>query len=288
LSKTKQRGSGWSIKLVFNLYKLFGYKFIYYLMYPVTFFYFIFATNVKESLKIYYKHLDIEFTNTLYYEHLRIFAITMVDRFITKIDPKSYTYIGDEESFLRILDRATILVQSHFGGWASSANVSKTSNTVNIVMQESLMDSIKSIEKSINIKENIKIIDLSSGGISVSLQIANALNNNEIVGIMGDRFANKNSIIEIDFLGQKANFNKNPFQIAYKMDKPILIYFVIYIDIQVYKVEFIEINIDRNKSETEAIKEALCIYVTNYEKMISLYPNQWLNFYDFWEIDETL
>ncbi len=257
-------------------------------MYPVTFFYFLFATNVKESLKIYYKHLDIEFTDAIYYEHLRIFAITMVDRFITKVDPKSYTYIGDEESLLRILDRATILVQSHFGGWASSANVSKTSNTVNIVMQESLMDSIKSIEKSINIKENIKIIDLSSGGISVSLQIANALNNNEIVGIMGDRSANKNSIIEMDFLGQKANFNKNPFQIAYKMDKPILIYFVIYIDIQVYKVEFIEINIDRNKSETEAIKEALCIYVTNYEKMISLYPNQWLNFYDFWEIDETL
>ena len=49
---TKQRGSGWSIKLAFNLYKLFGYKFIYIIMYPVTFFYFIFASNVKESLKI--------------------------------------------------------------------------------------------------------------------------------------------------------------------------------------------------------------------------------------------
>ncbi|XQC05512.1 hypothetical protein ACOAJ8_11270 [Arcobacter cryaerophilus gv. pseudocryaerophilus] len=59
---TIQRGSGWSIKLVFTLYKFFGYKFTYYLMYPVTFFYFIFASNVYKSLKIYYEKLNIPFT----------------------------------------------------------------------------------------------------------------------------------------------------------------------------------------------------------------------------------
>ncbi|MCD6173260.1 MAG: lysophospholipid acyltransferase family protein [Sulfurimonas sp.] len=257
-------------------------------MYPVTFFYFIFAKNVKESLKIYYKHLDIKFTNAIYYEHLRIFAITMVDRFITKVDSKSYTFICDDDKLLKILSNATILVQSHFGGWASSANVSKTENKVNIVMQEVLMDSIKSIEKSIEIKENVNIIDLSSGGISVSLQIANALNNNEIVGIMGDRAANKNSTIAIDFLGEKANFNKNPFQIAYKMDKPVLIYFVIYLDIRLYKIDFIEIEIDKSKNKDEAIREAIGIYVKKYEDIVLKYSNQWLNFYDFWDKDESI
>ena len=64
--QTKQSGSGWSIRLAFNLYKLLGYKFVYYLMYPVTFFYFIFASNVKSALKIYYQHLGIKFTNKVY------------------------------------------------------------------------------------------------------------------------------------------------------------------------------------------------------------------------------
>ena len=63
----KQRGSGWSIKLVFNLYKLFGYNFIYYLMYPVSFFYFLFAKNVRIALKDYYKNLDQEFNNWIYF-----------------------------------------------------------------------------------------------------------------------------------------------------------------------------------------------------------------------------
>lgn len=283
--KTKQRGSGWSIKLVFNLYKLFGYKFIYYLMYPVTFFYFIFATNVKESLKIYYKHLGIELTNKRYFEHLRIFAITMVDRFITNVDPNSYTYIFDNEDIPHnILNKSTILLQSHFGGWASSSNVSRTNNKIHIVMQEVLLDSIKKIENSLDVKSNISIIDLNNGGLSVSIEIANALMNNEIVAMMGDRAFNTAGTISTTFLGEEADFNKNPFQIAYKMDIPILIYFVIYIDIKRYKIEYLKIVLDKNKTADEAIAEALKKYVCMYENILQKYPNQWLNFYDFWEI----
>ena len=89
---TVQRGSGWSIKLVFTLYKIFGYKFTYFLMFPVTFFYFLFASNVKIALKIYYAKLDIEFSNKIYYKHLFNFAICMVDRFISKYDCKSYNF----------------------------------------------------------------------------------------------------------------------------------------------------------------------------------------------------
>jgi predicted LPLAT superfamily acyltransferase len=280
---TKQRGSGWSIKLVFNLYKLFGYKLIYYLMYPVTFFYFIFAYNVKDALKIYYKNIGVPFNNLVYYEHLRIFAITMVDRFITRVDPKSYTYTYDDpQTPLEIFSKSAILLQSHFGGWASSANVSRTSNKIHIVMQEALMDSIKEIEDSLDIQTNINIIDLNSGGLSVSIQVANALMNNEVVAIMGDRPSNENGTIAVDFFKKKASFNKNPFQIAYKMKQPIVVYFVIYQKVQHYKFEYFTIELDYSKGEEEAILEGVQRYVASYESYIKQYPNQWLNFYDFW------
>lgn len=283
--RTKQRGSGWSIKLVFNLYKLFGYKFVYYLMYPVTFFYFIFAKNVKESLKIYYKHLNIELTNKIYYEHLRIFAITMLDRFITKVDKESYTFLYDNQDIpLDILSKGTVLLFSHFGGWAASSNVSPSSNKMNIVMQETLMDAIKEIENSIeSTKTNIFIIDLKAGPISVSVQIANALMNEEIVAIMGDRASNKKATVAVDFLNEKAYFNKNPFQIAYKIDKPILIYFVVLVGMQRYKIEYLRVDMDKTKAEDKAVLEAVNIYVKEYEGIIKRYPNQWLNFYDFWD-----
>ncbi|MCK5110663.1 MAG: lysophospholipid acyltransferase family protein [Arcobacteraceae bacterium] len=282
--RTQQRGSGWSIKLAFNLYKILGYKFIYYLMYPVTFFYFIFASNVKDALKIYYKHLNIKFTNKIYYEHLRLFAICMIDRFISKIDIQNYTFkFDDEDTPTAILNDGAILLFSHFGGWAASVNSANVKNKINVVMKETMMGEIKEIENSIETKSNTHIIDLSSGTLSVSIQIANALLKNEVVAIMGDRSANKKAEIEIEFLGEMARFNKNPFQIAYKTHKPILVYFIILISMQEYKIEWIKIDMDTTLTEQEAVLKGLQTYIKKYEEIIKIYPNQWLNFYDFWE-----
>ena len=282
--RTKQRGSGWSIKLVFNLYKLFGYKFIYYLMYPVSFFYFLFASNVRKSLKIYYGRLGIKFANTVYYNHLRIFAITMVDRFITKILPEDFEFIYDDlERLVEISSKANILIFSHFGGWASASNFSKSDNQMNIAMQETLMDSIKNIENSLGQKTSVNIIDINQGGIASSILISKALLRNELVAVMGDRTASKNANKAIKFLGENAFFNQNPFQIAYKMNKPIVVYFVILIGMQKYKLEFIEIDMDISKKKDISVLEALQKYVSSYENIIKKYPNQWFNFYDFWE-----
>ena len=281
--QTKQRGSGWSIALVFNLYKKLGYNFIYYLMYPVSFFYFLFATNVKKSLKIYYNNINIKFTNKIYFEHLRIFAVCMVDRFISKADSKSYIFEYDDISVpTKILNEGTILLYSHFGGWAASSNSSHVTNKLNIVMKEVLLEGIKEIENSLEKKQNINIIDLDQGTISVSVQIANALMNDEIVAIMADRASNKKAEISVDFFNKKAKFNKNPFQIAYKTDKPILVYFIVLTGIQKYKVEYLLINLDKTKPEVEAINIALDTYTKEYEKIIKKYPNQWFNFYNFW------
>ncbi len=280
----KQRGSGWSIQLAVFLYRIFGYKFFYYLLYPITFFYFLVAKNIKESLKIYYENLGIEFKNKIYYEHLRVFAICMTDRFMSKIDPEDYTFEYDNiEIPIKILESGTILVYSHFGGWAASISGVHVKNKINIVMQEAMIDSIKKLEKSIGLKSQLNIIDLNKGTLAVTVQIANALMNEEVVTIMADRASNKKAEMEAVFLNKKAKFNKNPFQIAYKTGKPILAYFIILTGMQKYRVEYIEINMDRSKTEDEAVKVALYQYVKKFEEIVRQYPNQWFNFFDFWE-----
>ncbi|MEA3456008.1 MAG: lipid A biosynthesis acyltransferase [Campylobacterota bacterium] len=284
MAETRQRGSGWSIGLVMRLYALLGYRFSYYLMYPVTFFYFIFATNVKEALKIYYAHLGLPFNSKVYYKHLRIFAICMLDRFVSRIDPESYTYEYDNGDVpIKILSGASILLHSHFGGWAASSNAIRVKNRLNIVMNEAMLGGIKEVEEKEEFKKNIHIIDLSSGTISVSVQIANALLDEEIVAMMGDRAATEKSEIEIKFLGEEARFNKSPFQIAYKMNKPILVYFILFTGIQKYKVEYLRIDMDSSKPEEDAIYEALGTYTALYEKIVKKYPEQWFNLYNFWE-----
>jgi len=284
MNQTKQRGSRHSIKFVLFLYTIFGYKFIYYFMYPVTFFYFLIANNVKQSLKDYYAHLNIPFTTQIYFTHLRMFAISMLDRFISKIHPEQYTFeYKNNEVPIDIMSSGVVLIHSHFGGWAASPTGSHVTNKINIVMQESMLADIKALEKDLEIKSNINVIDINKSNIGVSIEIANALMNEEIVAIMADRIANSKAACEVSFLGENAVFNKNPFQVAYKTNKPLLVYFIIWVGIQRYKVEYIEIHMDRNTSESEATMDALQLYVNKYEEIIKLYPTQWFNLYNFWE-----
>ena len=282
--ETKQRGSGWSIALVYNLYKLFGFRFIYILIYPITFFYFLFATNVKDSLKIYYQQIEKDFNVRVYFEHLRIFANCLVDRFITKLTDEEYVFAYDDIDIpTKILNNGCILLHSHFGGWAASANMAHITNKIHLVMKEVLLESIKKIENSKKNKQNLNNIDLNEGGISVSIKIANALLENDIVAMMGDRASNDKGKKAIYFFGKLANFNKNPFQIAYKINKPILVYFIVFQSMKKYKVEYLVIELDKNLKEEEAVLEAMKKYIKKYEEVIQNYPNQWFNFYDFWK-----
>ncbi len=232
----------------------------------------------------YYKHHGIKLTYKLFFNHLRFFAIALVDRFATKIDSKNYKFEFDDiDRQLEIFSKATILVLSHFGGWAAASNSSRSENQMNIVMQEVINNDIKDIENSLDMKQTLNIIDLNKGPIATSVGIANALMKDEVVAIMGDRSFNPESNISYMFLGEEAYFNKNPFKIAYKTDNPIVAYFVILMGIQEYKIELIEISIDKTKSEEEAIYKAVGEYVSKYEEVVRKYPNQWFNFYDFWE-----
>jgi predicted LPLAT superfamily acyltransferase len=254
-------------------------------MYPVSLFYFIFASNVKDSLKEYYKVLGLEFNNLVYFEHLRMFAICLVDRFISKYDPSSYNFIYEEkETILKIMNTKSILLFSHFGGWASSSSNPVTKNRINIVMHEVILDSIKEIENNIENKlSNINVIDQSMGQIPVSIEIANAISNNEVIAIMADRPTSDKYKYKTKFFGKDANFNKNPFKISYKTKTPILCCFVVNTGLQKYKVETIKLNLDFNLKEKEAIDIAIKEYVKLFEDILLKYPNQWFNFYNFWE-----
>ena len=228
MHQTKQRGSKKSIQLVLDLYSLFGYKFIYYFMYPVTFFYFLIAKNVKESLGEYYKHLNVEFTSKVYYTHLRMFAISMVDRFISKIHPEDYDFKYEtNEVPVEILASGSVLVYSHFGGWGASTSGSHVKNKINIVMQEAMLVDIKSIEKDLEIESKVNVIDINKGTISVSIEIANALMNEEIVAIMADRDCQFERLhVEVIFFRRKWQYLiKIHFKWRIKQISHLLVYF---------------------------------------------------------------
>ena len=285
--KTKQRGSAWSIRLVYRLYRLFGYTFIYYLMYPVSYFYFLKAQNVKEALKLYYARLGKVMTGKMHHDHLRHFAICLCDRFISLVAPLDYTYeIEKQEELEEALHQGGVLLLSHYGGWASAANCFGHLNLkMNIVMQEVLMQGIKDIEESIKgtSVSHIHIIDTAKGGIAVTLDIAHALQKRELVAMMADRATSDKNTKAIPFLGADGYFNKNPFEIAYKTNQPLIALFVRYVRPQCYVLEYTMMTMNQEKRMSDEVLRCMHLYAKAFEASVHAYPQGWFNFYNFWE-----
>lgn len=286
MNKTKQRGSAWSIKLAVWFYKLFGYMPFFILLYPITFVYYIKATNVRKALKLYYKQIDTPFSEWKYFEHLRRFAIVMTDRFISKIDSSSYKLIIDDKKMaIDEIKNGAVILFSHFGGWSVMLELLKDINIkINVVMQEAIKKEIKDVEDSLinasNDKyknEYVNIIDLSKNSLlDVSMSIANALSNKEIIAMMGDRVNNPKRVVEVPFFGENIKFNKTPFELAQKSKLPLVVYFVFYKKPRVYELKHFTIK------PTKDIYDLVRQYAIIYENAVKSAPNQWFNLYDFW------
>jgi len=283
----KQRVGGIVVKTLYKLYQLFGYKFVYYSLYLVVLYYFLFAKDVRSALKIYYKKLGIRFSNKIFFQHLFNYAITTSDRFISKSNPELYTIINKRrETLVHEISDGSILLLNHFGGWATAINYFNYSDTkLHIVMNEAMIQSAKEFEDIIQKKNNdsVNIIDLSKGFLHSYITIANALLDNESVGLMGDRAIDPKHNNLINFFGEKASFNKNPFRIAYKTKKPIIVVFVVYIEPLKYEEFFYKIELDFSLKQDEAIEQSMNQYIEYLSNILIKYPTQWFNFYDFWK-----
>ena len=283
----KQRVGGPVVKTLYSFYKIFGYGSVYFSLYFVVLYYFLFASNVRRALKIYYNNIGIKFSNKNYFKHLFNYALATSDRFISKANPEIYNFINkNRNELLNELKNGSILLSNHFGGWATAGNYFQDDNIkINIVMNEAMIKNASEFEQVINKKndKNVKIIDLSKGDIATSISIGNALLNNEAVALMGDRAINEKHLHKISFFKKDAYFNKNPFLIAYKTKKPIIVLFVVLKGKKTYEMVFKRIDINTNIKEDEAVEEAMQRYVKLLENILQEHPFQWFNFYNFWE-----
>jgi len=283
----KQRVNGVVIRTLYKIYQLFGYNLVYFSLYFVVLYYFLFAANVKSALKDYYAHIGIEFSYKRYFKHLFHYAVTTTDRFIAKANPELFSFqYSDRRALIQEIKQGSILLLNHFGGWATASRCFKEDDVIiNVVMNEAMIAGAAAFEAILNKKneDSTKIINVSKGNIAATIDIACALTENESVALMGDRALDNKYLKAVEFFGQPANFNKNPFIIAYKAKKAIVSFFVILESKKRYAIKFKVITMDQSLTLDESIDKAMNQYVAFVSLQVSQNPLQWFNFYNFWD-----
>jgi predicted LPLAT superfamily acyltransferase len=133
------------------------------------------------------------------------------------------------------------------------------------------------ISKVISSTSNVKIIVVKDD-LSHIIEIKKALGNNELIGIHGDRYVKGSKTLKTILFGKEATFPSGPFHLATRFKVPYSYVFALKETETHY--HFFASPPKVNSADTQWMLDE---YAKELEKRLRQYPEQWFNYYDFWE-----
>lgn len=128
---------------------------------------------------------------------------------------------------------------------------------------------------------NIRIIPVKDD-LSHLFALNDALDNGESVSFPSDRLLGKQRTVTCEFLGAPAQFPMGAFALAAQRDLPVLTVNVMKASAKRYKVYVNRLRKEGEKRD-ERINGYVRQYVAHLEEVLRLYPEQWFNYYEFWD-----
>lgn len=114
------------------------------------------------------------------------------------------------------------------------------------------------------------------------LEMARRLRENEILAMVSDRTFGGQGI-EIDFFGRKTVFPSGAVYLSLETGAALIpVFVVLERKMKYWGIVGEPISLKREGSKEEAVKQGVQEMAKRFEEMISLYPDQWFNFYAYW------
>ncbi len=290
--KSKGNVLGYKI-FVWTINKL-GLSAAYLLLRFVSFYFFLFSFKSSSHLLYYFKkRQNYNFIKSMIslYKNYYVFGQTLVDRAVIMAGlSNKFSFSSDGfENLQSMVINGTggLLISAHAGNWEVAGQKLKNEITkMNVVMFEAEHSAIKNYLSNVKKERNFNIITITNNNFDHVYKINEALQNNELVCLHGDRFLNGAKTEAINFLGEEAEFPIGPFILAIQLNVPVSFVYAMKTSSRHYHFSAtkpIVNNAKMNKPEKyEEAKKLLQLYVSSLEIIVKKYPNQWFNYYKFW------
>ncbi len=181
-----------------------------------------------------------------------------------------------------------LLISAHLGNFEMAGHMLERLNTrVHIIMLDAEYQQIKNYFSSLT-RKSFHVIAIREDNAHV-YEINTALENKEILCIHGDRFLEGSKTLEIDFLGEKARFPSGPFYLAMKYGIPVSFVFAMKERNSHYHFYATPpryyLQQGNMAGRDEMLRNIIQDYTGQIEQKLRKYPQQWFNYYNFWEKD---
>lgn len=288
----KSRGGALGTWFFVATLKHLGIRAAYLLLAFVVPYFVLFAPKARRAVYNYNRnilHYGTFRATLMVVKHFYVFGQTIIDKIALKHGLEkqfSFSYNG-YEPFINLLNsgKGVMIIGAHVGSWEVGAPFfSSYGKKMNIAMLDAEYERIKNVIDNGARQTNFKIIPLSTDGLDAILKIKTALDNGEYVCLQGDRYMDNTNSTRLTFMGREALFPKGLFQVAAKLNIPVVFYYALRQKHRHYNFSFQIAQITATKA-TERFEQITTQYIESLEKVVTQYPQQWFNFYDFWKIE---
>ena len=294
--KGKTKGGVAGYKIFIFLIKNLGVKSAYFLLRFVALYFLFFSGKEKKAITWYFKNIHKYSSIKAFvsvYKNFYVLGQSLIDKVaILSGIKKDFTFDFDGEENLRQIaaeGKGGFLIGAHTGNWEIAGQLLERIDTkINIVMLEAEHEKVKKLLDNVMVERNMNIIPISND-FSHMFKIAEALQNNELIVIHGDRFMPGSKSITTNFMGYNAEFPTGVFYLAVKQEKPVTFVSALKetnTHYHFYSTKPKVYSNTKGKTRNQLVTEIINDYKTNIEFILKKYPVQWFNYYYFWKINE--
>jgi len=282
----KSKGTVIGYKIFIYSIKIFGVSTAYLILRFVTFYYYLFAKKNRQAIESFYAEalkIPQNKIKALTRKNFFYFGQTLIDRIaflIGKGKRFSYTFKNEQNLIdMKNAGKGGILLSGHVGNWETAGNLLEARITprINVLMYDGEAKKIKKYMESSTGGSKFNVIPIKND-LSHVIKVHQALSNNEFIAIHADRYLEGAKYLEIDFLGKKAKFPLGPFIIASKFKAPVT--FVFNVKEKKYHYKLSSTTPITEKLPAEEIAR---LFVKELEKKVTLHPEQWYNYFNFYK-----
>jgi predicted LPLAT superfamily acyltransferase len=171
---------------------------------------------------------------------------------------------------------------AHLGNWEfASRLLERHGRPIHIARAVETNNPSEMMLRNLMTNDLLQTVDLADR--FAPLRLLHALRNNEIVAMQGDRIY-QDPGAEVEFFGRTARFPLGPFVLAHVARAPVLPALAIRKSWLKYRlIVGAPIILDPSADREMELRAALLQAVRFLETNLKTCPEQWLNFFDFWQ-----
>jgi predicted LPLAT superfamily acyltransferase len=286
----KERGSLLLIRLIGWIALRLGRPLGRLLLYPISFYFVLLVPRARRASRFYLRRVlgrTPRFSEL--FHHVHTFAATILDRVYLLTNRMDYFEITIH-GYQKLLEqyhrgKGCLMLGSHLGSFELLRSLAGKEDGVvfHALMHEANAEKVSSVLNALN--PELKDTVIPVGRSDTLFQVQAAMERGEVVGILGDRVALDDKVVECNFFGQACAFPAGPLLVGGLLQVPVIMFFGVYIGGPRYEIHFEVLSegfsLER-KNRMQQVQKMTQLYVERLEHYCRSYPYNWFNFYDFW------